>query len=337
MARTAAAPTGGGSSGAHRARPTRSAVVWARTCPRCRDPLRGGEVPAHGLSGSRRRHDVPGGADAAAHGPLHGRGPPGGGPRAGQRDARQRGRGARAARGLTGGRAKVAWGSLTTALSRIRAARARGSSTTSSRHGLGQLGARHLDLVARARDRDRQVVLGAVAAAHRRAVEDPLDRAVDDRGEGLVHHRPVVPDVHVHDRRGAEAGVPRQGGRGRRRRPAAAAGRAPPRRPRARCRRAGSRPRGRPAATASPATTRPAAGGEEPARGRIDQPRQPDARPADRRPVGALQEPALEDERRQGRRDALAAVVAGRQDDQVPEARAPPPAAGRGRRASRRR
>ena len=159
-------------------------------------------------------------------------------------------------------------------------------------HRVGQLGARHVDLLAGPRDGDRQVVRRAVAAAHGGAVEDPLRRAVNDRRERLVHDRPVVPDVHVDDRRGAEPGIARRGPPGRRRGPARGAGRAPRRRRAGVAPSASATPPGPASATARagdhPAS--PRAAGSRRAAGSTSA-READARPADRRAARRAQEP----------------------------------------------
>ena len=184
-----------------------------------------------------------------------------------------------------GAAAKVACGSLTTAVA-----------SSAGRAGAGQeqleLGAhRRRELGARAprspRGRRRSDSArwcdGAVAAAHGGAVEDPLGRAVHDGREGLVHHRAVVPDVHVHDRRRPEARVL---GEGVRRDGPGPCGREGERRPRRRASRSPSASRhavrARPGDRGRPAITAPAPRPQEVAGGGVNEAGEAHARPADR-------------------------------------------------------
>ncbi len=154
---------------------------------------------------------------AAAHGALHGRGPAGGRPRAGQQQAGDVRPGRRAQRPVAGGRVEGR-GALPgdEEVQHLGPGRGRQQPLQLGQVAAAQLGDRQVDLVLHRGLRERQVLGARVGAAERGggqagvrgAVEDPLDRGAERGEERPAHQLAVVDHVHVEDRRGAEVGQP---------------------------------------------------------------------------------------------------------------------------------
>ena len=231
-----------------------------------------GYLPARTVSETAQ--EMPGGADAAAHGPLHGRGPAGGGPRAGQRDARHGVAvpGRRAA--CPGAAAKVACGSFTTALATSSAARARAVEHLELRRGWPRRARRGAPRPPRARPRSRRpggarsrrpCPMAVRLKIHWAGLSTTAVNGSSITGRSYQTCTFTIGEAPRPGSPGRASGAtsaahPRAAGRAPRRRPASALAVAP-----------GSRPRRRPPRRRGPSGPVPPRAARNVARGRVDE------------------------------------------------------------------